>query len=478
MLKKVLTIAFIGASLVGSARVNMFFRDAVLAMPDMGGNFLSWHTAGSDETLYKSIHAGTTIEDMIKYMHEDAEKVDEQLSLANGPFAGQCTENGWFPSKEADMCSGPRYFRTCKPSVTGYVAAADRPNVAVPKSGGPSNWAELGADANHTILAFDYISNMTHEGNGAVIYQEFAGLQDMHNISYDVADDWKTVYVKVNLPQQWIDASSYMWITHNGWQNSTEEIVIRVKNLRLLTVAEAEAEAGSSKGDVTLTETNGNTCLIADVDDGGNKVWATGDNDPNGYNPVFFLSSLVANIPVENTFIEFDYKSSENTGAITYYVDKGSAGVPLTGSVDEEGLKATGSQDDIYDPESATAAYKYDLAPVFATHEFARKFGSNDRLWMGFKPAPVETILRFINMRLTDGKGGQTSAIDEVAADKAAVKATGLIGAIAVEAPGAFTVYNLAGVAVAAGEGVQTVEVEAGLYVVVADKAAQKVVVK
>ena len=37
MFKKLLTIAMIGTSLVSFARVNMFFRDAVLAMPDMGG---------------------------------------------------------------------------------------------------------------------------------------------------------------------------------------------------------------------------------------------------------------------------------------------------------------------------------------------------------------------------------------------------------------------------------------------------------
>ena len=130
-------------------------------------------------------------------------------------------------------------------------------------------------------------------------------------------------------------------------------------------------------------------------------------------------------------------------------------------------------------PETPYTSYQVDLAEGFATWEFAKKFASNDRLWIGMKTSPVDTYFYLKNMRLTNGKGGSTSGIDEVGADKAgALKATGINGAIAVEAAGAFTVYNLAGVAVAAGEGVQTVEVEAGLYVVVADKAAQKVVVK
>ena len=100
-------------------------------------------------------------------------------------------------------------------------------------------------------------------------------------------------------------------------------------------------------------------------------------------------------------------------------------------------------------------------------------------LWIQLKNStPDETLLYIKNVRLTTENGG-SSAIEDVVTDKAgALKAAGLNGAIAVEAAGAFTVYNLAGVAVAAGEGVQTVEVEAGLYVVVADKAAQKVVVK
>ena len=96
----------------------------------------------------------------------------------------------------------------------------------------------------------------------------------------------------------------------------------------------------------------------------------------------------------------------------------------------------------------------------------------------GSSSRTLHPLLYIKNVRLTTENGG-SSAIEDVVTDKAgALKAAGLNGAIAVEAAGAFTVYNLAGVAVAAGEGVQTVEVEAGLYVVVADKAAQKVVVK
>lgn len=476
MLKKVLTIAMIGTSLVSFARVNMFFRDAVLAMPDCGGHFFSWHTEGSDEVLYKSLHSGTTIEELVNYMHNDAEKVDEQQSLANGPFAGQCTANGWWPATEADLTAGPRYFRTCKPNVTGYAAKEDRPGVPVPVSGGPSSWADLGCTKAHTVLAFDYISNMTHTSNGAIMYQEFNGLLDIHSLSYQVSDKWNTAYAMVNLPDEWINGSTYLWITHNGWQNSGDEIVIRLKNLRLMTPEEAEAEASGASGDTPMSVTNGNSCFTADVDEDGNAIWVTADADPNGYNPVFFGSSMIPNVPVDNTILAFDYKISADVPSLEIYVDKASAGVPTLVSAAAPGL--TGIED-VFNPEAAYTSYQVDLAEAFATHEFARKFASNDRLWIGMKTSQPDSYLYLKNIRLTNGKGGSTSGIDEVGADKAgALKATGINGAIAVEAAGAFTVYNLAGVAVAAGEGVQTVEVEAGLYVVVADKAAQKVVVK
>lgn len=478
MLKKVLTIAMIGTSLVSFARVNMFFRDGVLAMPDMGGHFFSWHTEGSDEVLYKSLHAGTTIEELVNYMHNDAEKVDEQLALANGPFAGQCTENGWWPANEADMTAGPRYFRTCKPNVTGYAAKDDRPGVPVPVSGGPATWADAGCTKAHTVLAFDYISNTTHAGNGAIMYQEFGGLLDMHSINYQVSDNWNTAYAMVNLPDEWINASSYLWITHNGWQNSGEEIVMRLKNLRLLTPEEAEAEASGASGDTPISVSPGNGGFVADVDEENNPIWITADPDPNGYNPIFFSSSLIPNIPADNTILAFDYKSSNDVPSLEIYVDKASAGTPAVIAAAAPGLTGVG-EEAVFLPETPYTSYQVDLAEGFATWEFAKKFASNDRLWIGMKTSPVDTYFYLKNMRLTNGKGGSTSGIDEVGADKAgALKATGINGAIAVEAAGAFTVYNLAGVAVAAGEGVQTVEVEAGLYVVVADKAAQKVVVK
>lgn len=476
MLKKVLTIAMIGTSLVSFAKVNMFFRDAVLAMPDAGGHFMSWHTEGSDETLYKSLWSGTTVEEMVKYMAEDAEKVNEQLDLANGPFAGQCTENGWWPATEQDWTSGPRYFRTCKPNVTGYAAKEDRPNVPVPVSGGAANWGEAGVTKDaHKILAWEYISDTPHSGPGTIYYQEFAGLFNQPSIDYSVSDNWQTVYCMVDLPQEWIDGSTYLWMVHNEWQNKQEQVTIRVKGLRLLTLAEAEAEAAGAKGDSGMTLSAANGCVMGDTDDEGNRVWALVDGDPNGYNPVFFGSGMVANVPVDNTIFAFDYKASEAVNSITFYVDKGSKGVPAVIAQAADGLEA--SEDDIFDPETAYKSYQFDLAEGLAAHEFARTFGSNDRLWVGMKDSNPDTYLYIKNVRLTNGKGGNTSAIDEVAAD-AAVKATGLVGAIAVEANGAFTVYNLAGVAVAAGEGVQTVAVEAGLYVVVADKAAQKVVVK
>ncbi len=477
MLKKVLTIAMIGTSLVSFAKVNMFFRDGVLAMPDAGGHFMSWHIEGSDETLYKSLHAGTTSEEMVKYMHEEAEKVDEQLGLANGAFAGQCTENGWWPATEQDWTSGPRYFRTCKPNVTGFAAKEDRPGVPVPVSGGAASWAAAGVTkAEYKILAWDYITDTPHSGPSTIYYQEFTGLFTQPSVDYTVADDWKTVYCVVDLPQEWIDASSYLWIVHNSWQNAQDQITIRVKGLRLLTLAEAEAEASGAKGDVGMTLTPGNACFLTEKDDEGEDIYITNDGDPNGYNPVLFGSSMVANVPVENTILAFDYKASVDVRSITYYIDKGSKGAPAVAGVDENGLKGCG-EEEVFDPETPYTAYQFDLAEAFATHEFARTFGSNDRIWVGMKDSDPETYIYFKNIRLTDGKGGNTSAIDEVAADNA-VKATGLVGAIAVEANGAFTVYNLAGVAVAAGEGNATVAVEAGLYVVVADKAAQKVVVK
>ncbi len=476
MLKKVLTIAMIGTSLVSVAKVNMFFRDGVLANPDFGGHFMSWHTEGTDEVLYKSISAETTVQDLLDYMHNYAEKQDEQLSPTS-PWADQVTENGWWPGNEADPTSGPRYFRTCKPTITGFQAKEDRPGVPVPVSGGPSSWAAAGATTDCKVLAFDYISNMSHSSNGAIMYQETGGL-DMHNLSYEVADDWKSIYAIVNLPEAWIndEKGGYLWITHNGWQNIGEEIVIRVKNLRLLTLAEAEAECAGAKGDVGLTLIPGNACFLTEKDDEGEDIYITNDGDPNGYNPVLFGSSMVANVPVENTILAFDYKASVDVRSITYYIDKGSKGAPAVAGVDENGLKGCG-EEEVFDPETPYTAYQFDLAEAFATHEFARTFGSNDRIWVGMKDSDPETYIYFKNIRLTDGKGGNTSAIDEVAADNA-VKATGLVGAIAVEANGAFTVYNLAGVAVAAGEGNATVAVEAGLYVVVADKAAQKVVVK
>lgn len=483
MFKKLLTIAMIGTSLVSFARVNMFFRDAVLAMPDMGGHFFSWHTEGSDEVLYKSLHEGTTIEELVKYMHEDAEKVDEQLGLANGPFAGQCTENGWWPANEADMCNGPRYFRTCKPNVTGFAAKEDRPNVPVPVSGGPANWTEAGYNADHVIIAWDYITNVPHSGGGAIMLQEFSGYQMMGSMAYTVSENWQTNYERISIPQnqmdEWAAKSTYMWITHNGWQNSPKEIVIRVKNLRLLTLAEAEAECASSTGDTNLSLTNGNGNLVKDVDENGNEIWMTTE-DTTDYNPIFFTNGIIPNIPAENTFLKFDYKISLNSGAINFFVDKTSAGAPTQIATSEEGLLAPEDESaDITTEDCPWNEFSIDLAEGIATWEFAKKFGSNDRLWIQLKNStPDETLLYIKNVRLTTENGG-SSAIEDVVTDKAgALKAAGLNGAIAVEAAGAFTVYNLAGVAVAAGEGVQTVEVEAGLYVVVADKAAQKVVVK
>ena len=58
------------------------------------------------------------------------------------------------------------------------------------------------------------------------------------------------------------------------------------------------------------------------------------------------------------------------------------------------------------------------------------------------------------------------------------LKATAVKGGILIETEGDFTIYNLAGVAVASGNGSEVVNLNAGFYIVAADKTSIKVIVK
>lgn len=71
------------------------------------------------------------------------------------------------------------------------------------------------------------------------------------------------------------------------------------------------------------------------------------------------------------------------------------------------------------------------------------------------------------------------SSVENIGIDKVPFKATGISGAIVVETTGAFTVYNLSGMSVAAAEGTSTINVPAGVYLVAAaDGRTVKVAVR
>lgn len=73
----------------------------------------------------------------------------------------------------------------------------------------------------------------------------------------------------------------------------------------------------------------------------------------------------------------------------------------------------------------------------------------------------------------------ELTGIGNIAGESTAqLKATAVNDGILVEAEGAFTVYNLAGVAVASGNGSKVVDLNAGFYIVAAGKTSVKVIVK
>lgn len=362
-------IAFLAAGLTASAVYPIQFRDAVGMAADGGGH-------------------------MVFPFVEGTEQFNEAANIPYGD--AQFAEDGSIEIRPYDgMNSGMGlYFRTQKLGRTE---------------------AEGPVAPEYTIFAMDYKSNRAandmvmffHEGcpeppqvcNGPMI---------------EVTNEWKSTYFPfVRQENGWGTEATwennYNWISWNDANVKTPEWRLTIKNLRLLTVAEAEAECASASGDYNDSFSPANGDVVADFDEDMNeKVYARADGAAN---PVLMTSTIVRPIPTNNTKFTFEYKFvGEEPAAVAFHAVQ-SGGYSTTNFLGADTPKLEVCED----PATAEwSVYEADMSDLIANYNFGQKFGCGDYLHLQLKGLAEGTSLYIRNPKWVDPKGGAVEIIEGI----------------------------------------------------------------
>lgn len=356
-------IAFVAAGLTASAVVPIHFRDAVGGAADGGGHMLFPFVEGT-------------------------EVMNEAVGVAYGD--PQFAEDGSIELRPWDsMNTGMGiYFRTEKLGRT----EVDGP---IP--------------AEYTIFAMDYKSNRT-AGDMVVFLQENDLPQVCNGNMIEITDEFKSTYVPINRKAWGFDGweNNYLWISWNDANIKTPEWRITVKNLRLLTVAEAEAECTSAKGDYidVFSCANGDIVRDADPEMDNEFVYTRADGAAN---PVLMTSSIVKPIPSGNTKFTFEYKyAGAEPSALAFHTVQG--GTYTAHATDVPKLEIC---EDPYAAEWKT--YEVDLSDFINNYNFGQKFACGDLIHIQTKGLQAGEALYIRNPRWVNPKGyGAVEIIDGI----------------------------------------------------------------
>ena len=261
----------------------------------------------------------------------------------------------------------------------------------------------------HTIFAFDYKSN--RDVNNIVLFPQEGfnnAANQIHGSVLTVSDNYQSFYMIVdwNLTPGWGSeekyAGNYFWISSNDDNAKREGWEITIKNLRLLTLAEATEEcknAPATAGDISDNFMLPNADFARDFDpdmDGGCDIFLK-----NGGNPVFQSGNLLKPLPNGYTTFCFDYKLTGASYQPKVYLHKNPLYTEMTAVPMPDGLVLEGTpEDEVYDAPWKT--FSIDLSKQIEEIGFASVFGSNHFLWVQNMAIQEDQMLWVKNIRWTN----------------------------------------------------------------------------
>ena len=242
----------------------------------------------------------------------------------------------------------------------------------------------------YNVFAFEYKSNRVvtnivlfpQEGNG-----NFAEI--LSGNVYSVSDEWQTLYFPLQRGAEWGQwgnpegeefkkGKNYLWVSTNDANGKLAGWKVSIKNVRMMTMAEAVAEckpveAHGDYAEVLLAATG----LVTDND-------ADMDADvisSNGVNPILATGSILKPLPAGYTTFCFDYKlAGTSFNPTVYMVDMAGKDVPgaLATVPNTAGFEAV--EDDPYTEEWKT--FTIDMSAMISQYKFGQYFGCNHNIWM------------------------------------------------------------------------------------------------
>ncbi|WP_300503024.1 hypothetical protein [uncultured Duncaniella sp.] len=256
----------------------------------------------------------------------------------------------------------------------------------------------------YCIFAFDYKSNRDIN-NLVVFHHEYAGRNDVDQISgsvLTVSDNWQTVYIPFNRKlNNWgfnVPAEkNYLWISSNDGNAKAEGWAITIKNLRMLTTAEATDECKNAPvtGDIPDAFWLPNADLTADYDeDMQNTLYARTEGAPN---PLLWTGNIIRPLPASATTFAFDYKLTGDSFVPALWLTAINTGntLPL------EGL----GENDPYEADWKTI--KFDFADQIKSSGWGQTFGCNDFIQLQMQALGEDQLLWIKNVRwMSDATSG------------------------------------------------------------------------
>lgn len=362
-------IAFVAAGITATAVVPIHFRDAVGDAPDGGGHM-----------IYPFVEGTEKFNEAANMPYGDAQFAEDG-SIEVRPFDGMNTGMGL-------------YFRTQKlgrTEVEGPVAP------------------------EYTIFAMDYKSNLASNDMVMFFHEGCPELpQVMNGPMIEVTNEWKTTYFPfVRKENGWGTEetwqNNYNWISFNDANVKTPEWRLTIKNLRLLTVAEAEAECASAAGDYNDSFSPANGDVVADFDDDmGEKVYARAENAAN---PVLMTSNIIKPIPTANTKFTFEYKFvGEEPCTLAFHAVQGGS-YSTTNFLGADTPKLETCED----PYTAEwKVYEADMSDLMSGYNFGQKFACGDMLHIQLKGLVEDTALYIRNPKWVNPNGGAVEIIEGI----------------------------------------------------------------
>lgn len=244
----------------------------------------------------------------------------------------------------------------------------------------------------YNVFAMDYKSNRVI--TDIVIFPQEGNNNKAELMSgniYSISDDWQTIYMPLTRAadtwgewgnpegEQYKKGKNYLWVSTNDANGKRAGWKVSVKNVRMMTMAEATAEckAVEAHGDYpeVLMPATG---LVKDSDpDMGTDVISC-----NGANPILATGSLVKPLPTGYTTFCFDYKLlGETFNPTVYMVDLSGKDVPglLEVVSNTTPFESVGEEDPV---EAEWKTFSVDMSKVIENKKFGQYFGCNHNIWM------------------------------------------------------------------------------------------------